>query len=336
MCLFIHYGSTVIPKNQNDKISPTSQLNSPSIIKYNNIHLKSKTEMGKVKDNSGKLQEERKTITETNGVYSPIAMGSRAKNYQNMAKKEKETKQKVEYNLLGPKVITEKSSESGMASQKGNKLLNPKIKREAEYFLSVTKRESKTNKSSTLALEESTLEYEKSAQMISNSASKYNSTAVQNILITKAHSNSDTVSETQVTLDVSQKEIWFISDEGSDRYDCQTESTPCKNLQTVLDRASDGAEIYVTSETLSLDLVDESFWYKMAFWKLPINGKKSCLINSSLSYTLRSISGTKTNIICSSKYFTIKTIKCITCMGWPILMKCKRSNFKFKQNYTFK
>ena len=87
--------------------------------------------------------------------------------------------------------------------------------------------------------------------MISNSASKYNSTAVQKLLITKAHSNSDPVSETQGILDVSQREIWFVSDEGSDLYNCQTESSPCKNLQTVLDRASDGAEIYVTSETLS-------------------------------------------------------------------------------------
>ena len=115
------------------------------------------------------------------------------------------------------------------------------------------------------------------------------------------------MSETQVTLDVSQKEIWFVSDEGSDRYNCQTESTPCKNLQTVLDRASDGAEIYVTSETLSLDLVNDTLWYRIPLWSWTFTGS-CCLINSSLSYTLRSINETKTNIICSSKYFTITPI----------------------------
>ena len=280
-----------MPVNQHDKISPTSQLNNLSTRKYNNIHLNSKTEMRKVKENTGKVQEERKTITE----IMPIAMDKRA----DMVKQEKETKLKVGYNS-SPKVIREKS---GKASQKENKLLKLRNKREAVHFLSVTKREakSKTNKSSTLALEQSTLESEKSAQMIPNSASKYNSTAVQNLLITKAHSKSELVSETQGILDVLQREIWFVSDEGSDRYNCQTKSTPCKHLQTVLDRASDGAEIYITSETLSLDLVNDTVWYKMAYSRFPLTGS-CCLINSSLSYTLRSINGTKTNIICLSKY----------------------------------
>ena len=145
----------------------------------------------------------------------------------------------------------------------------------------------------------------KTTQMISHSASEYNSKTVQDILKTKTHSNSDPMSETQGILDVSQKETWFVSDEGSDRDNCQTESTPCKNLQTVLNRASDGAEIYVTSETLSLDLVNDTVWYKSVHMK--IKGP-CCLIKSSLSYTLRSINGTKTNIICSSKYFTFKLI----------------------------
>ena len=285
--------------NQHDIILPKSQLKNLSTRKYNNIYLKSKTEMRKFQESSGNVKEERKTITE----IIPIAMDKRA----NMAKQEKETKLKVGYNFLSPKVIREKSSESGIGPQKENKLLKPKMKREAEHFLSVTKREakSKTNKSSNLALEESTLKYEKTTQIISNSTSKYNLTTVQNILKTKVHSNSYPVSETQGILDVSQKGIWFVSDEGSDRYNCQTESTPCRNLQTVLDRASDGAEIYVTSETLSLDLVHDTVWYKMSHWGTYMSDS-CCLINSSLSYTLRSSNGTKTNITCSSKYFTIK------------------------------
>ena len=297
VCLFIHYGSTVMPVNQHDKISPTSQLNNLSTRKYNNIHLNSKTEMRKVKENTGKVQEERKTITE----IMPIAMDKRA----NMAKQEKETKLKVGYNP-SPKVIREKS---GIASQKENKLLKLRNKRDAEHFVSVTKREakSKTNKSSNLALQESILEYEKTTQIISHSTFKYNLTTVQNILITKEHSNSDHISETQGILDVPQKGIWFVSDEGSDQYNCQTESTPCKNLQTVLDRASDRAEIYVTSKTLSLGLVTDTVWYKIASWKGRLTGS-CCLINSSLSYTLRSINGSKTKIICSSKYFDITPI----------------------------
>ena len=57
----------------------------------------------------------------------PIALDNKANNYQNMVNKEKVTKQKYRYKILGTKVITEKSSESGIASQKGNKLLKPKI-----------------------------------------------------------------------------------------------------------------------------------------------------------------------------------------------------------------
>ena len=45
-----------------------------------------------------------------------------------------------------------------------------------------------------------------------------------------------------------------MSDGGSDDNDCCLGSTPCRNLQTVLDRARDGAHIYVTSPTLSLDV----------------------------------------------------------------------------------
>ena len=189
VCLFIHYGSSVIPKNQHDTISPKSEINNLSTRKYNNIHLKSKIEMRRVQKSSGNVKEERKSITEI------IAMDKKA----NMVKQEKETKLKVEYNLLSPKVIREKSSESAIASQKENKLLKLRNKREAEHFVSVTKREakSKTNKSSMLALKESTLEFEKTTQIISHSAFKYNSTTVQDILKTKVHSDSDPISETQ-------------------------------------------------------------------------------------------------------------------------------------------
>ncbi len=57
---------------------------------------------------------------------------------------------------------------------------------------------------------------------------------------------------------------WFVSDSGSDEHDCLTESTPCRSLQTVLDRVSEqGAlgrvtqqksSIFVTSSTLRLQV----------------------------------------------------------------------------------
>ena len=72
-----------------------------------------------------------------------------------------------------------------------------------------------------------------------------------------------------------------MSDEGSDENDCSTESTPCQNLQIVLDRASDGADIYVTSDTLSLE---------------------DCKVNSSLSYNIMRINGEKFSVICSGLF----------------------------------
>ena len=82
---------------------------------------------------------------------------------------------------------------------------------------------------------------------------------------------------------------WFLSDDGSDDNDCHSVSAPCRNLQTVLDRATDGADIYVTSKTLSLDI--GYFYLGFQFYK--------CVINSSLSYTLRGYENSTINVTCS-------------------------------------
>ena len=308
LCLFIHYNLTVMTMKQYNTIILKSQFSNLSTIKYNNIHLKSKTNKGKVQENSGKLQEERKAITEINRVYSqisPITMDNRVKNYEDMANKEKEIKQKLGYNLHGPKVIKEKPSKSGIESQKHNKLQKLKMNRKPGHFLSASKRETKSKiiERSNKTLEGATLESEGKTQLSQNSGSKYDSTTVQNIFITKTYTNKDLVSDlpSQRTLNVSQKEVWFLSNEGSDRYDCKTESTPCKNLQTVLNRASDGADIYVTSDTLSLNFVNGTVWYTIAYSRAKITGS-CCLIISSLSYTLRNINGTRIDITCSSEY----------------------------------
>ena len=53
-------------------------------------------------------------------------------------------------------------------------------------------------------------------------------------------------------VDGSTSNTWFLSEFGSDDNDCHSEFTQCRNLQTVLDRATDGADIYVTSWRLPL------------------------------------------------------------------------------------
>ena len=82
---------------------------------------------------------------------------------------------------------------------------------------------------------------------------------------------------------------WYISDEGSDQNDCHSESAPCLNLQTVLDRATDGADIYVTSDTLSL----HGGW-----------------VESSISYSIQSVKGVRYRLNCSGKYKTVALHKC--------------------------
>ena len=72
--------------------------------------------------------------------------------------------------------------------------------------------------------------------------------------------------------------IWYVSDYGSDDNDCHSESAPCRNLQTVLDRATDGADIYVTSATLSLGA--------------------DCTVTTNISVNLQSIGGFMVNMFC--------------------------------------
>ena len=73
----------------------------------------------------------------------------------------------------------------------------------------------------------------------------------------------------------------YVSDSGSDDNDCHSESAPCRNLQTVLDRATNGVDIYITSKTLSLD------GYKTGV----SGGARSCLVLSTQSYSLTGLKG---------------------------------------------
>ena len=79
--------------------------------------------------------------------------------------------------------------------------------------------------------------------------------------------------------------IWYVSDDGSDDNDCHSTSAPCRNLQTVLDRATDGAYIYVTSDTLSVDGHRNEY---------------GCEISSPLSYTISHLDNSMFTFTCRS------------------------------------
>ena len=92
--------------------------------------------------------------------------------------------------------------------------------------------------------------------------------------------------------------VWFVSDYGSDDSDCHSESTPCKNLQMVLDNATDGADIYVTSDTLSLDHVRGVVTFPYTEEVLDC-----CQLSSNISYSLSSLNENLVNITCTGQYY---------------------------------
>lgn len=96
---------------------------------------------------------------------------------------------------------------------------------------------------------------------------------------------------------------WFVSDDGSDRNDCNTETRLCKKLQTVLNRAADGADIYVVSKTLSSDDIHSNVWLESdpRFGSQDGRLMDCCKINSSLSYSLKGFNGTQFKVTCSGQ-----------------------------------
>ena len=104
--------------------------------------------------------------------------------------------------------------------------------------------------------------------------------------------------------------IWYVSDDGLDDNDCHSESVPCKNLQTVLNRVTDGADIYVKSETLSLNMVHGFVWIKG-------KNQSACIINSSMSYTLQSVNNHHFEITCPGKNLAIFYLQSLSeAVGW--------------------
>ena len=99
--------------------------------------------------------------------------------------------------------------------------------------------------------------------------------------------------------------IWYVSDDGSDDNNCHSASAPCRNLQTVLDRATDGADIYVTSNTLSLDKVYRNISINVevpaAYYKKSLL-VPNCIVESKISFRLSSTLHKRVNITCLGKY----------------------------------
>ena len=83
---------------------------------------------------------------------------------------------------------------------------------------------------------------------------------------------------------------WYVSDNGSDVANCQTASTLCRNLQTVLNKAVDGAVIFVTSTSLNLDggLTD-------------VDGTSNCVLESSVSFSIQPFNNENVEVTCSGK-----------------------------------
>ena len=85
-----------------------------------------------------------------------------------------------------------------------------------------------------------------------------------------------------------------MSNDGSGDNDCHSESAPCRNLQTVLHRETDGADIYVISQTLSLDSNIHQCLYGPC-----------CLVDSSLSYNLYGLYG-MVQLTCKGRSYVIQ------------------------------
>ena len=93
-----------------------------------------------------------------------------------------------------------------------------------------------------------------------------------------------------------------MSDDGSDDSDCHSASAPCRNLQTVLRRAADGADIYVTSETLPINDKNCTVAIAGSFPDLYLVNMTCCKVNSSLSYSIRRTNGGTFTVTCSGFY----------------------------------
>ena len=76
---------------------------------------------------------------------------------------------------------------------------------------------------------------------------------------------------------------WYESDEGSDMNVCNSLASPCRHLQSVLNKACDGADIIITSSTLNLNPKE----------------KERCQIESQKSFRIISMHNVNISVICA-------------------------------------
>ena len=110
---------------------------------------------------------------------------------------------------------------------------------------------------------------------------------------------------------------WYVSNASSDDNDCHSASAPCRNLQTVLDRATDGADIYVTSHTLSLDS----------------DYLNECEIGSPLSYTLSHLDNKLFTVTCQTGNTLI--VSTIWYISWTLIFIRHRHNVDIVASISF-
>ena len=111
----------------------------------------------------------------------------------------------------------------------------------------------------------------------------------------------DVASVANIFIDISEiSNIWYVSNYGSDDNNCHSTSAPCGNLQAVLDRAADGADIYVTSDSLSM--YDRNSTVVFEHRHGVYIEQKCCMVNSSLSYSIRRTNGGSFTVTCSGFY----------------------------------
>ena len=143
VCLFIHYGLTMIPSIQQVDLKPKSQLINRSATKHNNISLMNKLESKNLQNYNSKTQEKRNGKNKRIKPISPIPRDIMTKTDQDIVKIQHQGKQKARYDVSEFKTLKQTKSASVIRSKNG--LQELKMNTTKDHFLSVKKREAEGN-----------------------------------------------------------------------------------------------------------------------------------------------------------------------------------------------
>ena len=94
-----------------------------------------------------------------------------------------------------------------------------------------------------------------------------------------------------------ESNTWYLSTSGNDTNDCQSETRPCRHIQTVLERASHNADIQIVSNVLNIK-------------RSPPKSYGPCNIKTNRMFTLRASKNLTAKLICEeSKFFVCLYLK---------------------------